>query len=258
MKEIIVNNYPKSSVTEAIKTIRTNLRFSSVGGKFKTILITSSMAGEGKSFVSANLAATYANGGDKVLLIDCDLRRGRQQKLFGINGSTKLGFSNLLIDSKWKTKLNEYIIQNIDYMEKSQADIITNILVCLGYKMEGYWPAVSAQLEKDGFSEQESFRKEFILELLFKDYAKMYKLKSGTELNLNNPRDERREDVYKEIIDVLKEIRESKNDKTLIIIISCLATMIILVGGFFLYRFIRRKNSNLIENTKDLVASENK
>ena len=156
-------------------------------------------------------------------------------------------------------KLNEYIIQNIDYMEKSQAYIITNILVCLGYKMEGYWPAVSAQLEKDGFSaEQESLFKDLNMAFLFEDYAKMYKLKSGTELNLNNPRDERREDVYKEIIDVLKEIRESKNDKTLIIIISCLATMIILVGGFFLYRFIRRKNSNLIENTKDLVASENK
>ena len=155
-------------------------------------------------------------------------------------------------------KLNEYIIQNIDYMEKSQAYIITNILICLGYKTEGYWPAVSAQLEKDGLSEHESLLKELNLEFLFKDYAKMYKLTSGTEPNLNNPRDERREDVYKEIIDALKEIRESKNDKTLIIIISCLATMIILVGGFFLYRFIRRKNSNLIENTKDLVASENK
>ena len=180
------------------------------------------------------------------------------------------------------TTLYEYIIQNIDYMEKSQAYIITNILVCLGYKREGYWPAVSAQLEKDGFSaEQESLFKDLNMAFLFEDYAKMYKLKSGTELNLNNPRDTRkedvykeiidvlkenlnnprdtrREDVYKEIIDVLKEIRESKNDKTLIIIISCLATMIILVGGFFLYRFIRRKNSNLIENTKDLVASENK
>ena len=157
------------------------------------------------------------------------------------------------------TTLYEYIIQNIDYMEKSQAYIITNILVCLGYKREGYWPAVSAQLEKDGFSaEQESLFKDLNMAFLFEDYAKMYKLKSGTELNLNNPRDTRKEDVYKEIIDVLKEIRESKNDKTLIIIISCLATMIILVGGFFLYRFIRRKNSNLIENTKDLVASENK
>ena len=180
------------------------------------------------------------------------------------------------------SNLIEYIIQNIDYMEKSQAYIITNILECLGFKTEGYWPAVSAQLEKDGFSaEQESLLKELNIESLFEEYAKMYKLKSGTELNLNNPRDKRkedvykeiidvlkenlnnprdkrREDVYKEIIDVLKEIRESKNDKTLIIIISCLATMIILVGGFFLYRFIRRKNSNLIENTKDLVASENK
>ena len=121
MRELIVNDYPKSSVTEAIKTVRTNLRFSSVGEKLKTILITSSMAGEGKSFVSANLAATYANGGDKVLLIDCDLRRGRQQKLFGINGSTKLGFSNLLIDSKWKTKLNEYINKT----EVSNLDVLT-------------------------------------------------------------------------------------------------------------------------------------
>ena len=39
MRELIVNDYPKSSVTEAIKTIRTNLRFSSVGEKLKTILV---------------------------------------------------------------------------------------------------------------------------------------------------------------------------------------------------------------------------
>lgn len=109
MRELIVNNYPKSSVTEAIKTVRTNLRFSSVGGKIKTVLITSSISGEGKSFVSANLAATYAASGEKVLLIDCDLRRGRQQKLFGIVTSSKLGFSNLLIDDKWKKNLDEYI-----------------------------------------------------------------------------------------------------------------------------------------------------
>ena len=109
MRELIVNNYPKSSVTEAIKTVRTNLRFSSVAGKIKTILITSSTSGEGKSFVSANLAATYAASGERVLLIDCDLRRGRQQKLFGIVTSSKLGFSNLLIDDKWKKNLDEYI-----------------------------------------------------------------------------------------------------------------------------------------------------
>ena len=45
----------------------------------------------------------------------------------------------------------------------------------------------------------------------------------------------------------------------MIVIVSCLATITIIMGGFFLYRFIRRrKNSNIIENTKDLVVSENK
>ena len=69
MRELVVNRYPKSSVTEAIKAVRTNLRFSSVNKKVKTILITSSIASEGKSFVSANLAATFANSKEKVLLI---------------------------------------------------------------------------------------------------------------------------------------------------------------------------------------------
>ena len=61
MKELIVSRYPKSSVAEAIKTVRTNLRFSSVNKKIKTILVTSSIAGEGKSFISANLATTFAS-----------------------------------------------------------------------------------------------------------------------------------------------------------------------------------------------------
>ena len=109
MNELIVKDYPKSSVTEAIKTVRTNLRFSSVGNELRTIIVTSSTAGEGKSFISANLASAYAVGGDKVLLIDCDLRRGRQDKLFGIKNKSKLGFSNLLIDDKWKNNLTKYI-----------------------------------------------------------------------------------------------------------------------------------------------------
>ena len=69
MRELIVNDYPKSSVTEAIKAVRTNLRFSSINDKIKTILVTSSVAGEGKSFVSANLASTFATSTEKVLLI---------------------------------------------------------------------------------------------------------------------------------------------------------------------------------------------
>lgn len=120
MKELIVNSYPKSSVTESIKTIRTNLRFSSVNKKIQTILITSSISGEGKSFISANLAVDYANSKEKVLLIDCDLRKGRQQELFNVITSSRMGFSNLLIDDNWKKNLKEYIhsteIKNLDIL----------------------------------------------------------------------------------------------------------------------------------------------
>ena len=118
MKELIVHNYPKSSVTEAIKAVRTNLRFSSVNENIKTILVTSSISGERKSFTSANLASTFATSTEKVLLIDCDLRRGRQKDLFGLHGVSKSGLSNLLIDKEWEKNLEKYIhnteITNLD------------------------------------------------------------------------------------------------------------------------------------------------
>lgn len=94
--ELIVANNPKSGVAEAIKTIRTNLLFSSIDEPVKSILMTSSMSGEGKSFVSANLAIAFAQAGVKVLIVDCDLRRGRQHKIFNIDNEQ--GLSNLLLD----------------------------------------------------------------------------------------------------------------------------------------------------------------
>ena len=94
--ELILDKYPKSVVSESIKTLRTNLQFSSVDQEFKTLLITSSIPNEGKSFISSNLAVSFVQTGKKVLIIDCDMRKGRQHKIF--RTSNTKGLSDLLID----------------------------------------------------------------------------------------------------------------------------------------------------------------
>ncbi len=53
--------------------------------KMKTILVTSTFPGEGKSWVTSNLAVTFAQAGKKVVLIDADMRKGRQYAIFGIS-----------------------------------------------------------------------------------------------------------------------------------------------------------------------------
>lgn len=103
--ELLAQKYPKSVVSESIKTLRTNLQFSSVDEDIKTILITSSIPGEGKSFISANLAISFAQTDKRVLIVDCDMRKGRQHRIFKLSNSK--GLSNLLIDDM--TNYKDYI-----------------------------------------------------------------------------------------------------------------------------------------------------
>ena len=95
IEELELLSNPKSRVSEAVKTIRTNLEFSKADGKNAKIMLTSTASGEGKSFLTAALAQSYASTGKKVLIIDCDLRRGRQYEIFGV--SNNKGLSNILI-----------------------------------------------------------------------------------------------------------------------------------------------------------------
>ena len=107
--ELIVAASPKSVISEGFRTLRTNLQFSTIDGNLKTIAVVSSMQGEGKSFTSSNIACAFAQAGERVLLVDCDMRRGRLHKVFNVSNET--GFSNLLIDN----------IKNFgDYIKKTE------------------------------------------------------------------------------------------------------------------------------------------
>lgn len=93
-KEIITKVDPKSPVSEVFRALRTNLQYLNKKDGAQTILLTSTVQGEGKSFVASNLAVTFAQAGKKVVLLDSDMRRPRQHKLF--NTDMYPGLSNYL------------------------------------------------------------------------------------------------------------------------------------------------------------------
>lgn len=91
----VMERKPKSVVSEAYRTLRTNIQYSSFDKKIKTIVVTSAEAAEGKSTVSGNLALACSQNENKVIIIDCDLRKPSIHKKFKI--SNLLGLSEVLI-----------------------------------------------------------------------------------------------------------------------------------------------------------------
>ncbi|NCC35557.1 MAG: tyrosine-protein kinase family protein, partial [Chloroflexia bacterium] len=75
---------PGSPAAEAFRTLRTNLLFSSLDRPLHTLLVTSTAPDEGKSTTLANLAVTMAQAEQRVLVVDCDLRRPSLHTLFGV------------------------------------------------------------------------------------------------------------------------------------------------------------------------------
>ena len=108
MKELVIIEKPNSTFGEEIKKTRTNLMYSNLDDDMRIVMITSSIPGEGKSFIASNLAAAFAQASEKVLLIDCDLRKGRLKKIFNIPPEEK-GLSDLLINKNWKEEINNHI-----------------------------------------------------------------------------------------------------------------------------------------------------
>lgn len=101
---LVVKNKPKSHISEAYRTLRTNIKFSSLDKPLNTIMVTSAVPHEGKTTNAVNLALTIAESGKKVMIIDADFRRPIIHKIF--KSDSKPGLTNVLVGNM---KLSEVI-----------------------------------------------------------------------------------------------------------------------------------------------------
>lgn len=118
-KELIICKDPKSPISEIFRTLRTNIQFMNAGKDSKTILVTSTFPGEGKSWASSNLAAIFAQTGKKIILIDSDMRKGRQYAILGVSPTP--GLSNYLSGvgtnkENLKSCIQKTEVENLDIM----------------------------------------------------------------------------------------------------------------------------------------------
>jgi non-specific protein-tyrosine kinase len=103
--------HPRSPVAEAYRALRTNIQFSSLDHPLRSFLITSTGAREGKSTTAANLAITFAEAGNSVILVDADLRRPSQHRLFGL--PNEQGLTTLLLQEGGELPVQYTAIPNL-------------------------------------------------------------------------------------------------------------------------------------------------
>lgn len=93
---LVMHEQPKSPIAEAFRTLRTNLQFAKAGEQMKSLMFTSMGPGEGKSTIAANTAAAIAQSGKQVIIMDCDLRKPVQHRIFS---KKNYGLTNFLIEN---------------------------------------------------------------------------------------------------------------------------------------------------------------
>lgn len=97
LSNLITVSEPRSPISEAYRTLRTNLDFASLDEALKTLVVTSAGVGEGKSTTLANLATVLAQAGRKVILVDADLRRPTMHQIFGL--TNEVGLTTVMMDN---------------------------------------------------------------------------------------------------------------------------------------------------------------
>ena len=115
VSQLVVDKNTKSQIAEAFRNIRSNLNFINNTEGSKIIAVTSSISGEGKTFVCLNIAGILAYTGKKVILLDLDMRKPKIHKGFGV--SNDIGMSTILTDmSPIKDCINISHFPNLDYI----------------------------------------------------------------------------------------------------------------------------------------------
>jgi capsular exopolysaccharide synthesis family protein len=94
--ELIVHYEPVSGTAEAARALRTNILYMSPDRPYQTLLVTSAGPSEGKTTVASCIAVAMAHAGNRVVLLDCDMRRPRVHKVFGLRND--LGVTTALVD----------------------------------------------------------------------------------------------------------------------------------------------------------------
>ncbi|OUL27229.1 polysaccharide biosynthesis tyrosine autokinase [Nostoc sp. 106C] len=119
---LIVRDTPRSPISEAYRMLRANLKFMSADKELKVIVITSSVPGEGKSTVAANLALAMAQMERKVLLVDADLHRPVQHKIWDLTNTQ--GLSNVIVgQAEIKTAINK-VMDSMDNLDVLTAGVV--------------------------------------------------------------------------------------------------------------------------------------
>lgn len=100
--QLVTIHNPRSPISEAFRTLRTNLEFTSLDKPIRAMVVTSAAPEEGKSTTLANLAVAMAQAGKKVILVDCDLRRPSLHTIFGARNTP--GLSDMMRDDALMAK----------------------------------------------------------------------------------------------------------------------------------------------------------
>lgn len=102
---------PRSPVSEAYRTLRTNLSFYSLDNPLRSLVVTSPASGDEKSVAVANLAVTMAQSGRRTVLVDCDLRRPSLHTFFNLSNDT--GLTSMILNDDAKPPLQTTSVDNL-------------------------------------------------------------------------------------------------------------------------------------------------